>query len=174
MVAEEYAEVEEAKQLVAELCANLYTQGHVSGEGAAGEGAKERGPHRGRAAAERAGCCQRNWHITPASWAPLSPSFVSGTGGGISIKVPTPGGDRIVMAPSGVQKERMRAEDMFVLDTAGRVGWVGWDGGVEWVWVGLGVGGGEGCGGVWVWGRGSGCSGRVQQEGLPVLQLTQC
>ncbi|PSC73334.1 putative bifunctional methylthioribulose-1-phosphate dehydratase enolase-phosphatase E1 [Micractinium conductrix] len=74
MVAEEYAEVEEAKQLVAELCANLYTQGHVSG-----------------------------------------------TGGGISIKVPTPGGDRIVMAPSGVQKERMRAEDMFVLDTAGAV-----------------------------------------------------
>ena len=47
-------EVEEAKRLVAELCAGLYSQGHVSG-----------------------------------------------TGGGISIKVPTPEGDRIVMAPSG-------------------------------------------------------------------------
>ena len=58
-------EIEQAKHLVAELCANLYTQGHVSG-----------------------------------------------TGGGISIKV----GDSIVMAPSGVQKERMEACDMFVLD----------------------------------------------------------
>ena len=63
--------VEEAKALVAELCAGLYVQGHVSG-----------------------------------------------TGGGISIKVPTPAGDRIVMAPSGVQKERMRPQDMFVLDGA--------------------------------------------------------
>ena len=48
--------VGEAKVLVAELCAGLYSQGHVSG-----------------------------------------------TGGGISIKVDTPQGDRIVMAPSGVQ-----------------------------------------------------------------------
>lgn len=62
--------VEEAKHLVAELCANLYQQGHVSG-----------------------------------------------TGGGISIKV----GDKIVMAPSGVQKERMVGEDMFVLDDKGEV-----------------------------------------------------
>lgn len=66
--------VGEAKALVAELCAGLYSQGHVSG-----------------------------------------------TGGGISIKVDTPEGDRIVMAPSGVQKERMRPEDMFVLDAAGEV-----------------------------------------------------
>lgn len=58
-------DLQEAKNLVAELCAGLYTQGHVSG-----------------------------------------------TGGGISIKV----GDQIVMAPSGVQKERMKGEDMFVLD----------------------------------------------------------
>ena len=42
---------------------------------------------------------------------------VSGTGGGMSIKV----GDRIVMAPSGVQKERMEPADMFVLDAAGQV-----------------------------------------------------
>ena len=42
---------------------------------------------------------------------------VSGTGGGMSIKV----GDRIVMAPSGVQKERMQASDMFVLDSQGEV-----------------------------------------------------
>ena len=42
---------------------------------------------------------------------------VSGTGGGMSIKV----GDRIVMAPSGVQKERMEPGDMFVLDAAGQV-----------------------------------------------------
>jgi ribulose-5-phosphate 4-epimerase/fuculose-1-phosphate aldolase len=64
------AEIQEAKELIAELCANLYTQGHVSG-----------------------------------------------TGGGISIKV----NDTIVMAPSGVQKERMRAEDMFVLNSNGDV-----------------------------------------------------
>lgn len=63
-------EIQEAKELIAELCANLYTQGHVSG-----------------------------------------------TGGGISIKV----GDAIVMAPSGVQKERMRPEDMFVLNAHGDV-----------------------------------------------------
>ncbi|KDD74997.1 class II aldolase and adducin, partial [Helicosporidium sp. ATCC 50920] len=41
----------------------------------------------------------------------------SGTGGGISIRV----GDKIVMAPSGVQKERMQPEDMFVLDRAGNI-----------------------------------------------------
>lgn len=43
--------------------------------------------------------------------------WVSGTGGGISVKA----GDKIVMAPSGVQKERMKPADMFVLDSAGRV-----------------------------------------------------
>eukprot|EP00775_Hariotina_reticulata_P005707 gene5707-5947_t len=43
--------------------------------------------------------------------------WVGGTGGGISIKC----GDHIVMAPSGVQKERMEARDMFVLDQAGNV-----------------------------------------------------
>jgi hypothetical protein len=44
--------------------------------------------------------------------------WVSGTGGGISVKAE---GDLIVMAPSGVQKERMRPSDMFVLDAAGAV-----------------------------------------------------
>lgn len=44
--------------------------------------------------------------------------WVSGTGGGISVKAAD---GRIVMAPSGVQKERMRAEDMFVLDAKGDV-----------------------------------------------------
>jgi methylthioribulose 1-phosphate dehydratase/enolase-phosphatase E1 len=44
---------------------------------------------------------------------------VSGTGGGISIKVPS--GDYIVMAPSGVQKERMQPDDMFVLDPKGDI-----------------------------------------------------
>ncbi|MEW5305998.1 MAG: hypothetical protein WDW36_008504 [Sanguina aurantia] len=44
--------------------------------------------------------------------------WVSGTGGGISIRAST---DEIVMAPSGVQKERMDAEDMFVLNAAGEV-----------------------------------------------------
>lgn len=43
--------------------------------------------------------------------------WVSGTGGGMSVKV----GDRIVMAPSGVQKERMVPEDTFVLDAAGNI-----------------------------------------------------
>ena len=38
--------------------------------------------------------------------------WVTGTGGGISIKVK----DQIVMAPSGVQKERMQPDDMFLLD----------------------------------------------------------
>lgn len=62
--------VEEAKELICDLCRNLYDGGHVSG-----------------------------------------------TGGGISIRV----GDKVVMAPSGVQKERMRPEDMFVLDAQGEV-----------------------------------------------------
>ena len=43
--------------------------------------------------------------------------WVSGTGGGMSMRV----GDRLVVAPSGVQKERMRPQDMFVLDTQGKV-----------------------------------------------------
>jgi len=40
--------------------------------------------------------------------------WVSGTGGGISIRV----GDEVVMAPSGVQKERIRPQDCFLLDGA--------------------------------------------------------
>ncbi|BFZ15839.1 hypothetical protein BsWGS_18879 [Bradybaena similaris] len=36
--------------------------------------------------------------------------WVTGTGGGISIKM----GDEIYIAPSGVQKERIKAEDLFV------------------------------------------------------------
>ncbi len=43
---------------------------------------------------------------------------MSGTGGGISIKA---GDGSIVMAPSGVQKERMDRHDMFVLDSEGDV-----------------------------------------------------
>ena len=43
--------------------------------------------------------------------------WVSGTGGGISIKE----GDRVYMAPSGVQKERLQPEDLFVLDGSGKV-----------------------------------------------------
>jgi methylthioribulose-1-phosphate dehydratase len=38
--------------------------------------------------------------------------WVTGTGGGISIR----SGDLYFIAPSGVQKERIRAEDLFVLD----------------------------------------------------------
>ncbi|XP_042214475.1 probable methylthioribulose-1-phosphate dehydratase isoform X2 [Homarus americanus] len=41
--------------------------------------------------------------------------WVSGTGGGISIK----DGDHIYVAPSGVQKERLKPEDMFVLNMDG-------------------------------------------------------
>ena len=44
--------------------------------------------------------------------------WVSGTGGGISVKAE---GGMIVMAPSGVQKERMQVDDMFVLDPQGNV-----------------------------------------------------
>lgn len=44
--------------------------------------------------------------------------WVGGTGGGISVKA---GDGSIVMAPSGVQKERMKEDDMFVLDAAGEV-----------------------------------------------------
>lgn len=43
--------------------------------------------------------------------------WVSGTGGGITIR----SGDRIYMAPSGVQKERIWPEDIFVLDAEGQV-----------------------------------------------------
>jgi methylthioribulose-1-phosphate dehydratase len=43
--------------------------------------------------------------------------WVSGTGGGISIRE----GDRVYMAPSGVQKERLQPEDLFELDVEGNV-----------------------------------------------------
>lgn len=43
--------------------------------------------------------------------------WVSGTGGGICIR----DGDRVVVAPSGVQKERMRPEELFVLGLDGTV-----------------------------------------------------
>jgi len=42
--------------------------------------------------------------------------WVTGTGGGISIKE----GDQIYIAPSGVQKERICPEDMFVQDITGK------------------------------------------------------
>lgn len=47
-----------------------------------------------------------------------SHGWVSGTGGGISIKHDD---NQIVVAPSGVQKERMLPEDMFVLDNKGNI-----------------------------------------------------
>eukprot|EP01100_Stratorugosa_tubuloviscum_P011948 TRINITY_DN544_c0_g6_i1.p1 TRINITY_DN544_c0_g6~~TRINITY_DN544_c0_g6_i1.p1 ORF type:complete len:230 (+),score=103.13 TRINITY_DN544_c0_g6_i1:65-754(+) len=43
--------------------------------------------------------------------------WVTGTGGGISIKM----GEEIYVAPSGVQKERIQAEDMFVLNINGQI-----------------------------------------------------
>jgi methylthioribulose 1-phosphate dehydratase/enolase-phosphatase E1 len=43
--------------------------------------------------------------------------WVSGTGGGLSMRAGSKG-ESVVMAPSGVQKERMTADDMFVLKTA--------------------------------------------------------
>ncbi|HXX68912.1 MAG TPA: methylthioribulose 1-phosphate dehydratase [Polyangiaceae bacterium] len=42
--------------------------------------------------------------------------WVSGTGGGVSVRE----GGRIWIAPSGVQKERMTPDDIFVLDEEGR------------------------------------------------------
>jgi len=51
--------------------------------------------------------CRNFYHL---GWA-------SGTGGGISIKE----GGRIYMAPSGVQKERLRPEDIFVLNEDGGI-----------------------------------------------------
>uniref|UniRef100_A0A1B6CGD5 Probable methylthioribulose-1-phosphate dehydratase n=1 Tax=Clastoptera arizonana TaxID=38151 RepID=A0A1B6CGD5_9HEMI len=41
--------------------------------------------------------------------------WVTGTGGGMSIKY----GDKIYIAPSGVQKERIKSEDLFVQDIHG-------------------------------------------------------
>lgn len=43
--------------------------------------------------------------------------WVTGTGGSISIRY----GNRIYMTPSGVQKERIAPEDIFLLDTSGEV-----------------------------------------------------
>jgi methylthioribulose-1-phosphate dehydratase len=43
--------------------------------------------------------------------------WVSGTGGGVSIR----DGGRVYVAPSGVQKERIREADIYVLDEAGNV-----------------------------------------------------
>lgn len=54
--------------------------------------------------------CELCRHFYGLGWA-------SGTGGGISIRQ----GGRIYMAPSGVQKERLRPEDIFVLDEDGGV-----------------------------------------------------
>jgi methylthioribulose-1-phosphate dehydratase len=43
--------------------------------------------------------------------------WVTGTGGGICIRE----GDHVIVAPSGVQKERMRPEDMFTMSLDGKV-----------------------------------------------------
>nr|CAB3491547.1 unnamed protein product [Digitaria exilis] len=54
-----------------------------------------------------------------------APGWVTGTGGSITVKVNDPDvplSDRlIVMSPSGVQKERMVAEDMYVFSADGKV-----------------------------------------------------
>ncbi|KAA8893102.1 class II aldolase/adducin N-terminal [Sphaerosporella brunnea] len=42
--------------------------------------------------------------------------WVTGTGGGISIRERTPDHDHIFIAPSGVQKERLEPANMFVMD----------------------------------------------------------
>jgi methylthioribulose-1-phosphate dehydratase len=54
--------------------------------------------------------CELCRHFYHLGWA-------SGTGGGISLKE----GGRIYMAPSGVQKERLQPEDIFVLDENGGI-----------------------------------------------------
>jgi methylthioribulose-1-phosphate dehydratase len=54
--------------------------------------------------------CDLCRHFYDLGWA-------SGTGGGISIRE----GDSIYMAPSGVQKERLRPDDIFRLDRTGAV-----------------------------------------------------
>ncbi|HEX3594070.1 MAG TPA: methylthioribulose 1-phosphate dehydratase [Polyangiaceae bacterium] len=43
--------------------------------------------------------------------------WVSGTGGGVSVR----DGGRVFVAPSGVQKERLRESDIYVLDESGSV-----------------------------------------------------
>lgn len=43
--------------------------------------------------------------------------WVTGTGGSISIRR----GEHIYMTPSGVQKERIKPEELFVVDKAGKV-----------------------------------------------------
>ena len=45
--------------------------------------------------------------------------WASGSGGGIAIKHPTL--DQILVAPSGVQKERLKIDDLFVVNTAGEI-----------------------------------------------------
>jgi len=47
--------------------------------------------------------------------------WVSGTGGGISIKTVENGKGKIYIAPSGVQKERLQPEDMFICDEEGSI-----------------------------------------------------
>jgi methylthioribulose-1-phosphate dehydratase len=54
--------------------------------------------------------CELCRHFYHLGWA-------SGTGGGISLKE----GGRIYMAPSGVQKERLLPEDIFVLNEEGAI-----------------------------------------------------
>lgn len=67
----------------------------------------------GRASSEQAVrelICELCRHFYDLGWA-------GGTGGGVSIRQ----GDSIYMAPSGVQKERIRPEDIFVLNREGEI-----------------------------------------------------
>ncbi|MCS6913845.1 MAG: methylthioribulose 1-phosphate dehydratase [Myxococcales bacterium] len=61
-------------------------------------------------AALRERVCELCRHLYALGWA-------SGTGGGFSLR----DGDRIYVAPSGVQKERLRPEQIFVVDLEGRL-----------------------------------------------------
>ncbi|KAM4898771.1 methylthioribulose-1-phosphate dehydratase isoform 1-T2 [Sylvia borin] len=77
----------------------------------------EQGPRAGRAMAAAGGDAAQDG-LHPRNLIPelcrlfYGLGWVTGTGGGISLKH----GDEIYIAPSGVQKERIQPEDMFVCD----------------------------------------------------------
>ena len=76
-----------------------------------------------------ASLCRQFYHL----------GWVTGSGGSISIRH----GNRVFMTPSGVQKERLRASDLFVLDRQGMVLSHPWSHGGSKRWVAGGrVGGG--------------------------------
>ncbi len=123
-IASAMATVEEAKSLVCEICAEMYTQGHVSGTGG-GMSIKAGDRIVMAPSGSYDATLRRSEHIQNAQPPPLQ--LPAPPTSGLPLSAPAhdclAGSCKRSSQPicTGVPKERMQPADMFVLNTAGSI-----------------------------------------------------